>query len=63
MQEDEFSAIQRNLEERRRKLTERMDYNLQVKDNCFDKIHQLLAKQPEMKEDVLVLFEKYHIEV
>ena len=63
VQDEEFSAIKKNLEDRRKKLTERMDYNLQVKDNCFDKIHQLLAEQPDMKEDVLNMFEKYHIEV
>lgn len=63
VKEVEFAAIKKNLEDRRKKLTERMDYNLQVKDNCFDKIHQQLSEHPDLKQDVLALFEKYHIEV
>ena len=39
---EEFEEIKRNLEERRVRLTERMDYNLQVKDSCFNNMQQSL---------------------
>lgn len=57
----EFQDIKNNLEERKKRLTERMDYNLQVRDNCFQTMHQILQEKPEMREDVLAMLEQYHI--
>ena len=57
----ELESIKMNLEERRAKLVERMDYNLQVKDNCYNAIHMIISVKTELKEQVLPLFEKYHI--
>lgn len=60
---EEFEEVRTNLEERRKRLTERMDYNLQVKDNCFNNMHQILEEKPDLKVDLLEMLEKYHIRV
>lgn len=57
----EFEGIKKNLENRREKLKEKMDYNLQVKDDCFLKLHQILEQKEELREEVLKQMERYHI--
>lgn len=57
----EFEGIKKNLEGRRERLKEKMDYNLQVKDDCFMKLHQILEKKEELRGEVLKQLEKYHI--
>lgn len=57
----EFEGIKKNLENRRERLKEKMNYNLQVKDDCFLKLHQILEQKEELREEVLKQLEKYHI--
>ncbi|MCI8409381.1 MAG: hypothetical protein HFJ09_08960 [Lachnospiraceae bacterium] len=57
----EFEGIKKNLEVRREKLKEKMDYNLQVKDDCFLRLHQILEQKEELRGEVLKQLEKYHI--
>lgn len=58
---EEFEGIKENLENRRIKLKEKMDYNLQVKDDCFLKMHQILELKEDLREEVLKQLKHYHI--
>lgn len=60
---EEFAGIKSNLENRRKKLREKMDYNLQVRDDCFLKLHQILEQKEELREEVLGQLKKYHISI
>lgn len=57
----EFEGIKKNLERRREKLKEKMDYNLQIKDDCFLRLHQILEQKEELRGEVLEQLKKYHI--
>lgn len=59
----EFETMKQNLESRRERLKEKMDYNLQVKDSCYNNIHQVLTEKSDMREDVFSLFKKYQIQL
>ena len=57
----EFEGMKENLEHRRERLKEKMNSNLQVKDDGFLKLHQILEQKQELKGEVLRQMEKYHI--
>lgn len=61
LEQKEFEEIKISLEERRKRLMEKMDGNLQLKDNCFQNMHYVLGNYPQLKDHLLQLLEKYHI--
>lgn len=61
LDQQEFSDLQQNLEQRRQRLVDRMDENIKMKDQCFDQMHKVLEQQPQLKENLMQLLEQYHI--
>lgn len=59
----EFGGIKSNLEERRERLIEKMNYNLQLKDDCFMQLHQIIERDSSMREEVMKQLAKYNITI
>lgn len=61
LSDKEFKEMQDGLEGRRHSLMEKMDYNMKVKDQCFEHMHMVLEEQPQLKDTLLQLMKKYAI--
>ena len=55
----EMVEIRHELNARRQILRERIEYNENVKADCVKQIDQLVAQQPEHREEILKIVEQY----
>ncbi|MBQ3782139.1 MAG: hypothetical protein II838_01690 [Lachnospiraceae bacterium] len=61
LSKQEFEEMKASLEDRREKLIEKMDYNLQVKDRYFNHMHMVLDEKPELKSTLLEMMKTHNI--
>ena len=61
LEKEEFEEVKTSLEQRRKRLVEKMDANIQLKDDCFHNMHCVLENYPNLKTQLVQLLEQYHI--
>ncbi len=57
----EMVEVRHRLNVRRQKLRERIDYNNKIKERSIEEIQKILDKNPEKKEDIIKLLERFGI--
>lgn len=58
---EEFDQMKQGLENRKKRLMERMDDNAKLRDQCFEHMHVVLAEKPELRDTLLQLMKQYDI--
>lgn len=61
LHEEEFEQMKQGLLGRKKRLVEKMDDNAQLRDQCFEHMHVVLAEKPELRETLLELMKQYDI--
>ena len=55
----EMTEIRHTLNVRRQKLRESISFNTNTLENCKDRIHKIIEKNPAMAKDILAMLDKY----